>query len=884
MSNETFYQYWGKARQESDGCHLLPYHCMDVAAVSARWWEAAAPLRQRIRHATGLDEEAARAWTLFFVALHDLGKFDIRFQLKAPAALVAVWPAFTLDQADPEPGFSHGPAGLYWFKKELAGSLLSETRMDRWLPWVQAVAGHHGNLTPNGKLGLIGCPDAEESILAADRNARRTWIEALAGLFLTPVGLGLDDLPPPCPELIAGFCSVSDWLGSNEEFFPYRVDPIPLPNYWADIQENAAQAFAESGLFQPPSTQGGMQSVFPDLAPRQVQTLVDHLPDTPGLTLVEAPTGSGKTEAALAYAARLLAVGHADAVVFALPTQATANAMFERLERIAPRLFPEGANLLLAHGKAGYNRNFQDLKAAKRPTVQGDEEALAQCVAWLGASRKRALLGQVGVCTIDQVLLSVLPVRHQFVRAFGVRKAVLIVDEVHAYDAFMVGLLHRVLEGQGRAGGSAVLLSATLPAYQRAVLCKAWNPKAELPEANPYPLVTHLDGQQVTLHELDEAELPPLIRVALAIWYASDLLPDPTRCEEIIAAARAGALVGIVCNLVNDAQGLAERLRGLAGTIPVDLFHARFCFADRMAREEKVIARYGKMAPRSQGRILVATQVIEQSLDLDFDWLITQLCPVDLLFQRLGRLHRHPRTRPTGFESARCTVLMPPAIGETMPDYGLHGVVYDYLRVLWRTQRLVEAHAAVKFPAAYREWIEAVYREQPTPEEPAAVTRTAERFFKEQEGRFFAARQFSVTAATPLADTDGNAARLTRDGEMSLPVVLLQEAKAKTLLDGRHLDALDESERDEALDLNTVHVPSGWRKWLPKADEDSRHWLTMAPVRAGYWEGQHGTNRFLYDAQVGLRLAAPNEPWRQMEEALEEFEPGFELRRDQPMR
>ena len=119
MSNETFYQYWGKARQESDGCHLLPYHCMDVAAVSARWWETAAPLRQRIRHTTGLDEEAARAWTLFFVALHDLGKFDIRFQLKASAALAAVWPTFTLDQADPEPGFSHGPAGLYWFNPSL---------------------------------------------------------------------------------------------------------------------------------------------------------------------------------------------------------------------------------------------------------------------------------------------------------------------------------------------------------------------------------------------------------------------------------------------------------------------------------------------------------------------------------------------------------------------------------------------------------------------------------------------------------------------------------------------------------------------------------------------------------------------------------------------
>ncbi|MBU1656503.1 MAG: CRISPR-associated helicase/endonuclease Cas3 [Gammaproteobacteria bacterium] len=848
MSEAMIFKYWGKADKEGR-CHLLPYHCLDVAAVAWQWWSRSPALRQRLCYETRLGEEATLAWVLFFIALHDLGKFDIRFQLKALAALAAVWPGFTEDQADPEPGFSHGPAGLYWFRKELAGSLLSETQTDCWRPWVQAVAGHHGNLTPNGRLGEIGRPDAEEPIGVADRNARRAWIEALTGLFLAPAGLGLDDLPPPCPELIAGLCSVSDWLGSNEEFFPYRADPIPLQKFWEDIQDKAAQAFAESGLFQAPLAEGGMEAVFPDLAPRQVQTLVDQLPDSPGLTLIEAPTGSGKTEAALAYAARLLAAGHADAVVFALPTQATANAMFERLERIAPRLFPGGANLLLAHGKAGYNRNFQALKAAKRPTVQGDEEALAQCVAWLGASRKRALLGQIGVCTIDQVLLSVLPVRHQFVRAFGVRKAVLIVDEVHAYDAYMYGLLHRVLEGQGRAGGSALLLSATLPAHQRAVLCKAWNPKAELPEANSYPLVTHLDGQRVSLHELEEADLPPPRRVALATWQAPDLLPDPARCEEIVAAARAGALVGIVCNLVNDAQGLAERLRGLAGPIPVDLFHARFRFADRMAREEEVIARYGKEAPRGQGRILVATQVIEQSLDLDFDWLITQLCPVDLLFQRLGRLHRHPRTRPAGFESARCTVLMPTVQGDGMPDYGLHGVIYDYLRVLWRTQQLIDGHATVEFPAAYREWIEAVYREQPMPQESAAVTRTAERFFKEQEGRFFAARQFSVTAATPLADTDGNAARLTRDGEMSLPVVLLQEAKAKTLLDSRRLNAIDEAERDEALDLNTVHVPNSWHDELPKADKEGRHWLSMRKNADGWWEAANG---LLYHEKVGL--------------------------------
>lgn len=859
MAQAAHYKYWGKAAQENTGYHLLAYHCLDVVAVADYWWSSDAVLRRRLcyqalqeRKESAIEELKIKAWTLFFIALHDLGKFDIRFQLKAPEALARAWPEFMADQADPEPGFSHGPAGLYWFTKEL-GLRLSYTQLDRWIPWIQAVAGHHGNLMMNGKAEDTGRPDADDAILAADREARQTWIETLAELFLKPAGLDLDDLPPQCPELVAGFCSVCDWLGSNEDHFPYRSDSIPLQQYWDSIQDRAAQALTESGLFQPPLSRGGMAALFPDLVPHQVQTLVDPLPVSPGLTLIEAPTGSGKTEAALAYAARLLAAGQADAIVFALPTQATANAMFARLERVAPRLFPGGANLLLAHGKAGYNRNFKALKRARRPTAQGCEEALAQCVAWLGASRKRALLGQIGVCTIDQVLLSVLPVRHQFVRAFGVRKAVLILDEIHAYDAYMYGLLHRALEGQSRADGCAVLLSATLPAHQKAALCKAWNPKAKLPEANPYPLVTHIADHRVSLYELDQAELPPSRSVALATWYSPDLLPDDIRCEAIIAAAQAGALVGVVCNLVKDAQQLAERLRqqldGLGSRIPVDLFHARFCFADRMAREEEVIAHYGKKAARGMGRILVATQVIEQSLDLDFDWLITQLCPVDLLFQRLGRLHRHSRHRPAGFESARCTVLTPPMEGEVMPDYGLHGLVYDYLRVLWRTQRLVESHAEVEFPAAYRGWIEVVYCELPLPQEPATVTEAAEQFFREQEGRFYAARQLSVTTATPLADTDGQAARLTRDGEMSLPVVLLQEAKAETLLDGRRLDAIDEAERNEALDGNTVHVPNSWHKWLPKADEDGVCWLKMRQNEKGGWEGANG---LLYDKKVGL--------------------------------
>ncbi len=846
------YNYWGKARGEQ--CHLLPYHCLDVAAVAAQWWASSPSLRRHFCHETGIDGAKTRAWLLFFTALHDLGKFDIRFQLKAIEALLALNSTFDTELADPEPGFSHGLAALYWFRRDLATLSFRETHWDHWLPWVMAVAGHQGGLNTQA-LAQIRLPEAEEEIIVADRTARHQWLSALADLFLVPVGLGLDDMPPPCPQLLAGFCAVSDWLGSNSDYFPYCADVMPLADYWAQVQPVAIRALDEAGLYQTPLSIGGMGAAFPDLQPRQVQCLVDQLPISPGMTLVEAPTGTGKTEAALGYASRLLAAGQADAVIFALPTQASANAMFQRLEQIAPRLFPGGANLLLAHGKAGFNRNFQALKNAQRPTAQGQEEALAQCVAWLGASRKRAFLGQIGVCTIDQVLLSVLPVRHQFVRAFGLRKAVLIIDEVHAYDAYMYGLLYRVLEGQSRAGGSAVLLSATLPAYQKAALCQAWRAGTILPEVATYPLVTSLTAVGVAhAYALPQEQWPPLRRITLECWHTPDLLPDPEQCQAIIAAARAGALVGIVCNLVSDAQSLANQLRAMADEVPVDLFHARYRFADRLAREEAILARYGKEAPRGAGRILVATQVIEQSLDLDFDWLISQICPVDLLFQRLGRLHRHDRPRPPGFGSPRCTVLRPLSKPDELPDYGLHGVVYGYRRVLWRTEYLLDQAEVITFPSAYRAWLEPVYQETPWTDEPATITRDAERFLQDQQGRYYAARQLAASTGAPLPDTDANAARLTRDGEMSLAVVLLAQAPTKTLLDGRDLNALGDWEQDEALDLNTVQVPQSWHRFLPAADPDSRHWLTLWVEAEKVWACREGDAVFHYDAYAGLSL------------------------------
>lgn len=853
-----YYRYWGKARPSSEQgpqWHLLVYHCLDVAAVADVWWQASAVIRSRFCRVTGLSEDQAYAWVLFFIALHDYGKWDIRFQFKALDALKALYPEFEPDMIEPERDFFHGPRGYGWFLSEAFSDLaFSEQQLDHWKPWLAAVTGHHGSL-PEAE--SIREPMAEEFIIERDRMARLEWLQALETLFLTPAGLGLEDLPPACPDMLAGFCAVCDWLGSNDRHFLYETGEHELADYWQLALTRAGEAFAESGLVRPVLGVGGMTQLFPDKQPRQLQTLVEELPIAAGLTIVEAPTGSGKTEMALAYASRLLAAGIAESIVFALPTQATANAMLTRLEDTAAKLFADGSNVVLAHGKARYNKSFDALKqAALRPTVQiADQErdASVQCVQWLGASRKRAFLGQIGVCTVDQVLLSVLPIRHQFVRAFGVRKSVLIIDEVHAYDAYMYGLLSQVLSGQQRAGGSALLLSATLPLQQKEKLVAAWSgelPPSEKPEKTPYPLITQASAEnQVTTFELSDTTLPKARTVQIERYIAADLLPPENLCQQMIAVAKQGGLVGMVCNLVADAQVLAQKLRGMTD-IPVDLFHARFRFMDRQRHELKAIERYGVSDKRSaKGRILVATQVIEQSLDLDFDWLLTQLCPIDLLFQRLGRLHRHDLDkRPPGFEQPCCTVLLPPDA-----NFGLHAVVYDCERVLLRTQHMLSEHDTVAFPHAYRHWIERVYQVSPWPDESEKVTAAYEEYAAEQLGGDFAARRISKSEATPFADTEGSAAKLTRDGDMSLNVLLVQDTpQGLALLDGRQLDVLGEDEHDEVLNLNTVGVPASWAKSLGAIMDDDNYQLVLRITSEDHWETvQHG-KRFLYSPEIGL--------------------------------
>ena len=862
---EVIHCYWGKADPNYPGepkWHPLVNHCLDVAAVAASWWDTSPTIQRTFIAAFGyapLQQHQLRAWILFFTALHDLGKFDVRFQLKAPNALADAWRPLGkedhgLSMKDIAE-FDHGWAGMAWANLEYQ-IWLGHDDVDReiwaqWKPWLAAVTGHHGDFYEPTK---IYAPEADTPIIEHDRAARHVFVSTLADIFLTPAGLGFQDSPPltsPSAQcFLAGFCAVCDWIGSNTDVFEYQKYNAELLDYFATnvqkIQTN--DVLHRFGLLAKAKDCKGVSALLkPEESPRGVQMLVDSLPTTPGLTLIEAPTGSGKTEAALACAWRLLNQGVADSIVFALPTQATANAMLTRTEEFAVKIFGD-ANVVLAHGKRGFNETFQRLvDSGQRQTAQGKVEAAAQCAAWLANSRKRVFLGQIGICTVDQVLLSALPVRHKFVRGFGLNKSVLIVDEVHAYDAYMHGLLGEVLRRQKATGGSVILLSATLPAVVRAKLLEAWE-SGGMDDA-PYPALWYATQGAATCVTVPNEHRPERREVMTECFKLPGAFPNDEVIGRIIAAAESGARVAVVMNLVDDAQRLARLLRGKT-VIAVDVFHARYRFMDRQAKEKATINCYGRSAVRDKGRILVATQVVEQSLDLDFDWMLTQICPVDLLFQRLGRLHRHQRKhRPAGFELPRCTVLS--VEGE---DFGLHKLIYGNTRVLWRTERLLAGVDRIVFPEAYRDWIEQVYQRDDWADEPEKIALDYDLFSVMQRTREADALRLTTMTAKAFRDEDAQVTGLTRDGEMSLTVLPIQPDGR--LLDGQVLSAFNERDLAETLNLHAVPVPASWEKRLKDCRLENEgnlagyRQLEMSADGHGGWSAMSG--KFRYSEDFGL--------------------------------
>ncbi|WP_027460405.1 CRISPR-associated helicase/endonuclease Cas3 [Deinococcus murrayi] len=663
---------WAKsAKKNADGTQgaWLPVlnHLLDVAACAAEILELEPPqTRALFEGDLGLGGEQALAWTLALVALHDLGKASPAFQVLWAEGRGGVDPALRFPPDLREPYTPHGVVTQAVLPDFLTG-----------LGWpgpvargvADAVGCHHGFRVEDRELNL---PQAQTGDARWGQVRRE-----LCRLVTKGVGARYDAVPtvptlsPAAFMRLAGLTSFADWLGSSfplpttTDFSAYE-DPA---TYFGRARERARQtlagirwpAFAPLREEVPP-----FADVF-GFSPRPLQTaLAQALADVngPALVLVEAPMGEGKTEAAF-YAHLQLqhAAGHRGMYV-ALPTQATGNAMYERFAAfLAAQGRKTPPDLQLAHGGTLLNKHFQATIQRTRNAPGDPAEAGGYGVRaeeWF-TNRKRALLSEYGVGTVDQALLGVLGVPHQFVRLWGLGNRVVVLDEVHAYDTYTSELIAALVAWLRALGSSVVLMSATLPEASRRALLRAWGVEDAPTATAAYPRLTVApvggEVQTLTIPDHDEDGNASRPRQHLTLRPLGSEAAGVAR--QAVDLAVGGGCVAVIVNTVARAQAVqAEVLeelerRGVTArtctqggkkdpkAVGVLLYHARYPADERLEREERVLRYLGKGGKRPERFILIATQVAEQSLDFDADVMLTDLAPADLVLQRAGRLHRH---------------------------------------------------------------------------------------------------------------------------------------------------------------------------------------------------------------------------------------------------
>ena len=732
---EGLFRYWGKADKEGGtGFHLLVYHCLDVAAVGKVLLTNRPELLRRLADATGLSQEQATSWCVFLLGLHDLGKFAEAFQQLREDLRQQFWP----DEKIRKRNYSIRHDALGWMlwqqflRNELFDSEDEDLQdfinegMDYWLT---AVTGHHGWPPDDSGPGELIKSHFREFDKQAALAFSREWraliqpdLSQLKQHFQDP---GFAKRQHRASWLLAGIAVLADWLGSDSGRFRYHDQPMPLSDYWERHALPAArEAVAAAGILPPPvQPLEQPRKLFDYLeTPTPLQQACLNLPieAEPQLFILEDVTGAGKTEAALILAARLMAAGQAQGLYIGLPTMATANAMYDRMRKVYRRLYQPGEprpSLILSHSARHLSDTFRQslLTAQAADPRYGDEESIvAQCNRWLADNRKKALLADVGIGTIDQALLAVMPARHQSLRLLGLVGKVLILDEVHAYDAYTSEPLKRLIGFHAALGGSVILLSATLTLKQRAdLICAFQGRKQATPESTDYPLLTQANASDIIVEKAVATRASVARQVGVHLHHDETVL-----LEEIRAAVKAGQCICWIRNTVNDAR---EAWRALQAANWLDndklhLFHSRYALTDRLRIEQEMLARFGKDSTpeQRQGQVLIATQVVEQSLDLDFDRMISDLAPIDLLIQRAGRLHRHQRGE-RGMPVL--DVFTPEPIEEPQADWykalfpKAHHVYPDTL-VLWRTARLLAEKGGWKMPNDARDLLEPVYDDE----------------------------------------------------------------------------------------------------------------------------------------------------------------------------
>lgn len=720
---------WAKKGDKNVGFQWLPLkqHLIDVAETMKLLWEhwlSSHQRRQIINSLSIPSEETAKNLAGFLGAVHDIGKATPVFQSKP-----SFYTSTDLDMQLLERLQGAGFEGIIEFRSHLMDpsatphALAGQALLESYgvsCDISSIVGAHHG------------CPADNEEILSSQLSAftnnyfqvhdsrsriYHRWQETQKMIFEWALAVNgfesTEELPrisQPGQVLLSGLLVMADWIASNEHFFPLiPIDQTLITdaekrvyNGWLRWYKTAPRIEEEAN-----DIISSFKRRF-DFEPNDLQVKLFEIIQNigqPGIIIVEAPMGVGKTEAALIGFEQLSAKTRVSGMFFGLPTQATSNGMFDRIKKWLEKLDDNKKSVQLVHGKSALNDSYTDLL---RSNIYDETSGSVVANAWF-AGRKTAALDDFVVGTIDQFLMTALKQKYLALRHLGFSRKAIVIDEVHAYDAYMSQYLHKALRWMGAYKIPVILLSATLPAKTRVELIKQymrgcgakWR-DVECPDgwetATAYPLVTWTDGK--TIKQFADFKITQRTQVTVIKLDETELLK--TLCEVL----KDGGIAGIIVNTVKRAQRIAELCSSYFGEDLVELLHANFIDTDRIKKEKRLLALIGKNANRPNKKIIVGTQVLEQSLDIDFDVMFCDLAPMDLLLQRIGRLHRHLNVeRPQLLYSPKLFVLGTSSTFDFQP--GFRAVYGDYL--LMRTQMLLPDY--INLPDDISTLVQAVYND-----------------------------------------------------------------------------------------------------------------------------------------------------------------------------
>lgn len=699
--SELARSFWAKSGSAETWLSVVQ-HLLDSADIAGYLFDEylSEHHRQLMASVWGGDQAKARAAFVFLAACHDCGKVSPQFSCqRTDLAELIRNQGLTVMRKRDYPERLYLPHGLVsqfalWDEISEAGGNRLAARQ-----WAILVGVHHGRYPSADAVALAQQQYRYQEGSSQDdprwgqaRSEILRFMARRSGFPLNAPDTALPELPIAVASAYTSALVIADWLASNEDYFPLRLRPVDdggklsisgYPELNARQQRERVRRAWKRAQFPTPMRVPSFHSenaadfyrhrfswpasYQPTKAQREVIEIAAA--ENPDLMIVEAPPGSGKTELAFAAAEVLMRERGLQGIFVALPTQATTNAMFERVTSWLTSILgdePQKLGVHLAHGKNNLNKSFMELlESGHSPLEVYDDDADNKdnglhASRWMG-QRWRSTLSPVVVGTIDQVLLAALKSRHVLVRHLGLMGKVVIIDKVHAADAYMQTYLKAALTWLGLYQIPVVLLSATLPPERRRELLDAYRrgqgataANTALDKAIGYPVISTVTASEVRIHEIEgEAEV------------AKQIIPTQVASAEEIAKlleqelADGGCAV-VIRNTVREAQETYAAVKKVFGRQQATLLHSRFLAVERSARDSSMLELFGKNSTkRPQRHVVVATQVIEQSLDVDFDLMLTDPAPMDLVLQRIGRLHRHAgRNRPQGLQAARCLVLV----------------------------------------------------------------------------------------------------------------------------------------------------------------------------------------------------------------------------------